>query len=347
MLKFIFGLLLIIALSFFMHLYVFFKFSLFFNIKKGVLFYILAFFTSAMIILATIFISRWNNLFTQLFYKLSGFFLGVFFLTFISLLFFEMVKAVYLIPEKTFKMAALSVSIILILYSSLNARITSIKTVKIDDFGVKLKLVQISDLHLSSPSPFNKLSKIVEKINSINPEMVVITGDIVSQDTPLSKETFAPLKRLRAKSYFITGNHEHYVGKDIVSKLIEDTGVKFLKDEVDFFNGVQVVGLKYDPNTDRARTTLSKLRIDENKPTLLLNHFPIDPEDKRIKITISGHTHYGQIVPFNFMVRLATKYLKGLYKLEVGYLYVSPGTGTWGPPMRLGSKNEITVFDLR
>ena len=79
------------------------------------------------------------------------------------------------------------------------------------------------------------------------------------------------MKKLHAKTYFITGNHEYYVGKDMVSKLIEDTGVKTLKDEVDFFNGVQVVGLEYDPNIDRARTILSNLRIDENKPALLLN----------------------------------------------------------------------------
>lgn len=347
MLKFMFGLLFIVTLSFLMHLYVFFKLSLFFSIKKGVLFYISVFFTSVLIILTTIFIRRWNNLFTQLFYKLSGFFLGVFFLTFISLLFFEMAKVIYPIPEKTFKIAALSIAIILIFYSSLNARSTSVKTIKIDDFGAELKLVQVSDLHLSSPSPFSKLAKIVEKINSINPEMVVITGDIVSQDTPINNKTFAPLKKLHAKTYFITGNHEYYVGKDMVSKLIEDTGVKTLKDEVNFFNGIQVVGLEYDPNIDRARTILSNLRIDENQPALLLNHFPINPKDKRIRITISGHTHYGQIVPFNFIVRLATKYLKGLYKLETGYLYVSPGTGTWGPPMRLGSKNEITVLDLK
>ncbi len=346
MLKSIFKLISIVTLNFLMHLYVFLKVSLFLNIKNNGLFYILAFFTSVIIIPASIFIRKDNNLLTQLFYKFSGILLGIFFITFISMLFFEIMRLVYPVPEKRIIAAALIASAILIFYSVLNAKNTTIETVKISDFGKKIKIIQISDLHLSS-NPFDKISEIVEQINSINPDIVIITGDLVSQDTPINDKTFEPLKNLNSKSYFITGNHEYYIGKEEICKFIENTGVKVLRDEVDFFKGIQIVGMDYRSDKAETRAVLSNLRIYEDKPALMLNHVPIDAKDQRIRLTISGHTHYGQIVPFNLIVRLTTKYLKGLYSLETGYLYVSPGTGTWGPPMRLGSKNEITVFDLK
>lgn len=346
MFKFIFWLILIIALNFFMYFYVFLKLFFLFNIEKMGLTYILAFFISIMIILATIFLRRWHNFFTLSFYKLSGFLLGVFFLTFICLIFFELLTVIYPLHEKKLIIASMAVSFILISYSLTNARSIDVKTVEISDFGVKLKIVQISDLHLTSSKTSEKLSEIVEKINSLNPEMIVITGDMVSQDTPINKKTFSPLQNLHAKTYFVTGNHEYYTG-DVVSDLIEEAGITVLRNEVDFFNGIQIVGLEYTPNKNKAQAVLSELKIDKAKPALLLIHVPTEPKSDKIKLTLSGHTHYGQIFPFNFIVRLAIRYIKGLYKLKNGYIYVSPGTGTWGPPMRLGSKNEITVFDLR
>ncbi|GLI54505.1 hypothetical protein PM10SUCC1_00200 [Propionigenium maris DSM 9537] len=220
------------------------------------------------------------------------------------------------------------------------------KTVDIDNFGKKLKIVQITDLHLDPLTSSKRLPEIVESINSLKPDIVAITGDIVSHNTLISPTTFAPLKNIEAKTYFISGNHENYIDKDKVLKLIEDTGVKVLLDEVDLYKGVQIIGIDYKRDKNKVYDVLSKVKLDKKIPALLLLHVPMDVRDERVKLILSGHTHYGQIVPFNFIVRIAFKYMKGLYPLENGYIYVSPGTGTWGPHMRLGSKNEITLFSV-
>ena len=345
MLKFFFGLISVLTVNFFMYFYVVLRIALFFNVKNKILLFVIAFLISIMIIPATILIGKNNNLLTQWFYKVSGIFMGVFFLSFVSLIFFRMLSIIFKIPIKNMELAAFGIASILIIYSFQNARNISVETVKIDDFGKKIKIVQISDLHLSSELS-NRLPEIIKKINFLNPDVVLITGDMVSQDTPITEKTFQSLKNLNVKSYFVSGNHEYYIDADKISEIIENSGVKVLRDEVDIFQGIQIVGLKYRHDRKKSIEILSSLELSSDKPVILMNHVPLDHGDKRIKLTVSGHTHYGQIVPFNLLVRLTTKYIKGLYKLDNGYIYVSPGTGTWGPPMRLGSKNEITFYDL-
>jgi predicted MPP superfamily phosphohydrolase len=329
-----------------MYFYVILRVDSFFNTKNRVYLFIIALFTSIAIIPATIFIGKNNNPFTQWFYKLAGILMGVFFITFVCLMLSKILFVILKIPGKNIEIAALGVASVLIMYSIQNARNVTVKTVKINDFGQRVRVVQISDLHLSSESS-NGLSEIVKKINFLNPDIVLITGDIVSQDTPITGETFKSLKDLNAKSYFVTGNHEYYIDENKISKIIEDSGVKVMRNEVDIFMGVQIAGLDYHSDKDKSLTALSSLDLSKDKPVILMNHMPFDHGDDRVSLTVSGHTHYGQIVPFNLLVRLTTKYIKGLYKLENGYIYVSPGTGTWGPPMRLGSKNEITLYELK
>ena len=344
--KFIFRLILILSINFFMYFYVILKVASFFNVKNKVSLFILALIISVMIIPATVLIGKNNNILTQWFYKTAGILMGVFFLTFVCLVLSRILGIVLRVPVKNIEIAALGVASVLIIYSVQNARNITVETVKINDFGEKIKVVQISDLHLSSESS-NGLSEIVKKINLLNPDIVLITGDMVSQDTPITEKTFQSFKNLSAKSYFVTGNHEHYIDSDKISEIIENSGVKVLRDEVDLFMGVQIAGLEYRSDRKMAMEALSDLELTGDNPVLLMNHIPLDHGDERIRLTVSGHTHYGQIVPFNLLVRLTTKYIKGLYKLDNGYIYVSPGTGTWGPPMRLGSKNEITLYELR
>lgn len=344
--KFVFRLIFILSLNFFMYLYVILKVASLFNSKNRGSLSVMAFFTSVMIIPATIFVGKNNNLLTQWFYRIAGILMGAFFITFVCLLLSKILFVILKISGKNIEIAALGIASVLIMYSFQNAKNITVKTVKINDFGEKVKVVQVSDLHLSSESS-NGLSEIVKKINFLNPDIVLITGDIVSQDTPITEKTFQYLKKLTAKSYFVTGNHEYYTDINKISKIIEDSGVKVLKNEVDIFMGVQIAGLEYHSDKNKSLAALSSLELSKDKPVLLMNHVPFDHGDERIKLTVSGHTHYGQIVPFNLLVRLTTKYIKGLYKLDSGYIYVSPGTGTWGPPMRLGSKNEITLYDLK
>ncbi len=342
--RFIFWLILILTLNFFMHLYVFFRVSIFWSIRKNIILYILSFFTSLLIIPATILL-KWNNNFTtQLFYSFSWLLTGSFFVTCIFLIVFQIIGCVCSIQRTCLTSTSLILSLIIVIYSFLNAGKVEVETVEIDNFGKKLKIVQVTDLHLDPLTSSKRLPEIVESINSLKPDIVAITGDIVSHNTLISPTTFAPLKNIEAKTYFISGNHENYIDKDKVLKLIENTGVKVLLDEVDLYKGVQVIEIDYKRDKNKVYDVLSELKLDKKIPALLLLHVPMNVRDERVKLILSGHTHYGQIVPFNFIVRIAFKYMKGMYSLENGYIYVSPGTGTWGPHMRLGSKNEITLF---
>ena len=87
--------------------------------------------------------------------------------------------------------------------------------------------------------------------------------------------------------------------------------------------------------------------ISEDKPTIMLTHAPMDPKNEKIELILAGHTHAGQIFPFHLVVRSRYKFIKGLHTSGKTRIYVTPGTNTWGPPMRIGSRNEITLLRLR
>ena len=116
------------------------------------------------------------------------------------------------------------------------------------------------------------------------------------------------------------------------------------------FKGIQIVGVQYAIEHEHLKKTLGKLKIDKKKPSILLYHMPAEipaADEKGVSLILSGHTHFGQIFPHTLLVKLVFPYILGLYKLKNMFLYVSPGTGTWGPYMRLGSTNEITVIELK
>jgi hypothetical protein len=114
--------------------------------------------------------------------------------------------------------------------------------------------------------------------------------------------------------------------------------------------GLQVVGVDYpEKEGQKDNPVLKDIRIDSTKPSVLLYHTPAgldDAVEAGIDLQLSGHTHNGQIFPFNYLAKLFYPKIKGLYRIKNMSLYVSPGTGTWGPPMRLGSNNEITLLNL-
>jgi uncharacterized protein len=114
--------------------------------------------------------------------------------------------------------------------------------------------------------------------------------------------------------------------------------------------GIQVIGSEYSFDQNHMKKVINELKIRNDMPSIVLNHLPREIEsaaEAGIGLQLSGHTHAGQMFPFNYLVRLMFKYMHGLYNYQGTYLYVSPGTGTWGPPMRLGSRCEITYITLK
>ena len=209
------------------------------------------------------------------------------------------------------------------------------------------RLVQISDVHIGSRRA-EYLHRIVRRINALDPHHVVITGDLLDTSR-VGRDELAALADLRGSVYCITGNHERYAGLDHVLPVLADLGVRVLRNEHIILDDIQLIGIDDAEHHEQVAQQLPHIDHDPDKYRVLLYHRPAgwqDAVEHGIELMLSGHTHNGQIIPFNLLVRQEFKWIKGLYQQDRSHLYVSTGTGTWGPVMRLGSVNEITCIDL-
>jgi uncharacterized protein len=199
-----------------------------------------------------------------------------------------------------------------------------------------VRIVQITDLHLGAIYGPASLRRVVRKVNALAPDAVVITGDIV--DGPLLPPGLLdPLRELRAPALFVTGNHEEYAGRERALRLVRAQGVRVLDGQRTWDIGdVRITGAAYGEDAIRAPVGA--------RTHVLLRHLPIPA--RGFDMQLSGHTHKGQLWPLSYLVLLQFPVSSGLARTRDGVLYVSQGTGTWGPPLRLGSRSEITLITL-
>lgn len=213
-----------------------------------------------------------------------------------------------------------------------------------------VRLVQISDVHVGSRQGAY-LEKVVKLVGSQNPDLLVITGDLLDEDVPASE--LASLSNLPYPVFYCSGNHERYVNYKQVLADISKQGVTVLSDTASLSHGLQILGIEDRQHVSDAKQALDLLKstasIDDEQFSVLLYHQP-DLWDAAksygIDLTLSGHTHKGQIWPFGLLVRTRYRYVSGLFKAASSHLFVSQGTGTWGPIMRFGTRCELTVIDL-
>jgi hypothetical protein len=184
---------------------------------------------------------------------------------------------------------------------------------------------------------------------------VLITGDLVDGRFHYDDNAFMVLNDLHAPVYFSSGNHEYYTGLSIVQELLNNTKVRWLHNELVEYKGLYIIGLDDTRNKHNVGMMLKKISMKHNlskKYTILMNHRPIGWRDasKYVNLMLSGHTHAGQIWPFTYLVFIEGNAKQGIHRIPSNNnftFYVSPGTGTWGPPMRIGSHTEITVYNLK
>ena len=256
-------------------------------------------------------------------------------------------------------------AITLSLFSLYNASRTeaikylTIETSKLPKSVSRFTVVQLSDLHLNYLKSPRSLKNIVEKTNSLDPDLVVITGDLIDADVGKLEKVCDTLKSLKSRYgiYAITGNHEFYAGLDKFYQALSCANIVPLRNEHRTIAGfIELVGID-DPEAERflhekidlAQAFRTPTPVDPNKFVLFLSHRP-DYFDRARKIGIdlqlSGHTHAGQIPPVDLLELLFYKYFSGLYLKDDGTLYTTSGTGYWGPPMRLSSRSEIVKITL-
>jgi hypothetical protein len=194
------------------------------------------------------------------------------------------------------------------------------------------------------------LEKIVKKTNELKPDVVALTGDLVDGSAPVTLEMLKPIEKIKAPIFFVIGNHEIYDDLKFVIPMLNRTKMKIIRNTVINWKGIQIAGIDFYESSKPAIKALNQIRLNKNKFSILLNHAPIGFETAAkagFDLQLSGHTHNGQIFPFNFLVKLRYKFLTGLHKINNSYLFVSQGTGTWGPPMRLLTDSEIVVIELK
>ena len=215
-------------------------------------------------------------------------------------------------------------------------------------------IVQLTDLHIGRTIRGDFLEDIVTRTNAMQPDMVVITGDLFDLPVERLRRDLEPLSRLQAPTYFVTGNHEYFHGVDAVLTEVQRLGIRPLSNRaVQFGNeegGFNLVGLNdlmgarlgYRPPDVEAAFS----GVDPDKPTIVLSHQPKSIsllEGREWDLMLSGHTHGGQIFPFGVLVMLDQPYLAGLHEHQPGrQIFVSRGTGYWGPPLRVLAPSEIS-----
>jgi len=292
------------------------------------------------------------NSFTMMLYAVCSVWLGILLLLLCALVVYEPVRL--LLPAALHKTGIVMVSVVLLAacYALINAMFITVTPVSVPlaHLHKTLRVVHLSDIHVGTIHNTGYLTRIVDKVNALNPDMVLITGDFFDGIGKITRKTVEPLNRLRAKTFFTMGNHEIYFDADNVSKLLEYTNVVVLRNEVTEYRGLQIVGIDSPRRDDRKdNPVLEQLYMAGNRPTVLMYHPPVGLEDAQkagIHLQLSGHTHNGQLFPFNLPTKLFYPHMYGLHRIGDMYLYVTSGAGTWGPPMRLGSRNEIALLHL-
>ena len=222
-------------------------------------------------------------------------------------------------------------------------------------------IAQISDVHVGPTIKRNYVDAIVDAVNHLDADIVAITGDVVDGSVAQLAPHTAPLGRLKARhgAFLVTGNHEYYSGADAWIAEFRRIGLTVLMNEHVLIDhgGSQLVlagvtdytGCHFDPAHRSDPAAALEGAPQDVTTRVLLAHQPRSAHaaaDAGFTLQLSGHTHGGQIFPWNFLVRLQQPFTAGLDRLGGLWVYTSRGTGYWGPPKRLGAPSEITRIRL-
>lgn len=222
----------------------------------------------------------------------------------------------------------------------------------------KLRIAQITDVHLGLIVGPQRLRQAVQIVQDARPDILVSTGDLIDNGSSLIRESIGMLKDISPPlgKFAVTGNHEFYAGLDRSLAVMKDAGFTVLRDETFTIPGViRIAGVDDSAGVGAlvppdSRTDSKVLGTDKGDEfVLFLKHRPLVENSALglFDLQLSGHTHKGQIFPFNLLTRLFFPLNSGLYRIAGNsYLYSSRGTGTWGPPIRFLAPPEVTIIDL-
>ncbi len=254
---------------------------------------------------------------------------------------------------------------IVILLGYINASNPLIRNISIDvpkkpDSLKQLNIVAVSDIHLGTIISNGKLERIVNKINSLEPDIILLAGDVIDEnvDVVIRRNMGESLKKLQSKygTFAITGNHEYIGGAEKAVNYLSSHNITMLRDTALFIDSSFYIVGREDKEKSRysgiKRKTLKEILngVNISYPIISMDHQPFNLNESKengIDLQLSGHTHHGQMFPFDLIT-------KSIYEVSWGFMkdgntnyYITSGIGTWGPPVRIGNRPEIVNIRLR
>lgn len=349
-----------------LHYYIFVRLSIVFRLESNVYFIILVliFLLAAWGILAEYFSNKHlANNFLKTFAGYGYIWFGVLSITFFLFLATDIIH-IFIRNNQFIYYSTLTSCILAVFcsaYSVFNVmfREPIIKNISLKVPGLtveKLRIVQLSDIHIDSYASHKEIQKIVKRTNELNPDIVVLTGDIL--ESRIGDEYIKyDLDKIKTKYgiFAVSGNHEYYMGIDEFYSFCDKIKANVIHNKnIEVGNILYIAGIPDTKSSKRFNSQPADIQkalqnIDFKKPVVFLSHQPdsfIEVSKYPVSLQLSGHTHAGQIPPFDLIEYIFFKYYYGLYNENNSYLYVSSGTRWWGPPMRLFSRSEIVCINL-
>jgi len=317
----------------------------------------------------------WTNWFIDFLIRTGSFWMGFMLYLFLFFLLFDIVRlGIHILPIKSIKdlvtpeirvvvvKVIYSFAVLLIVIGFINAQLPRANQYKFKinkALAGSIKIVAVSDVHLGTVISKSRLNRLINQINNQNPDIVLFAGDVFDEDIrPILNngmgEKFTHIKS-RLGVFAITGNHEFFGGVEKKVKYLEEHGVKVLRDSsVMVDSAFYLIGrddrqAKFFTGKDRKSLNSLVSNLDKSKPLVLLDHQPYNLQDAAsngIDLQLSGHTHNGQLWPFNYITKAIFELSSGHLQKDDTHIIVSNGYGTWGPPIRLGSRPEVLVIEL-
>jgi len=270
-----------------------------------------------------------------------------------------------IVVRKSIFIATVSIVAIALIYGHFNARNPVIRQLELSipkhaGDRTELNAVLVSDIHLGSILAKKHLLRIVGKINNLQPDIILLAGDVIDEDLQpvIRKDLGAALQQLQSNLgvYAVSGNHEYIGGIEPAIEYLEKYGVKMLLDSAVLIdNSFYLIGREDRDRprfTGKSRKNLSEIikGVDVSRPMILMDHQPFTLNESLqngVDVHLSGHTHNGQIWPIKYVIDAIYEVGWGYKNKDGLHVYVSSGVGTWGPPVRIGTRPEIVQIKIR